>query len=140
MSNFSVSAACVVTNNEGDILLIQRADNSQWQIPGGVVELGETPIEAAVRETQEESGITPSNLVLTGVYTNLKRGIFAHVFRGDAISGTPTLSDETTAVEFVPSHVALQRVPEIFTLRISDALEHHASVIFRAHDGERWVG
>lgn len=47
----------VLLMNAGKILLGRRTDNNTWGSPGGGVELGETPIDAAVRETKEETGI-----------------------------------------------------------------------------------
>lgn len=138
MSQFSVSAATVTVDDEGRVLLIRRADNDQWQIPGGVVETGEQPVDAAVRETIEESGIMPVNLQLSGVYTNTVRGIVAFVFRADICSGEPTLSDESIDVQFVDADKALEIVPEIFNWRIKDALIE-TDVTFRGHDGARWV-
>ena len=138
MSQFSVSAATVTVDDEGRVLLIRRADNDQWQIPGGIVEIGEQPVDAAVRETIEESGITPADLQLSGVYTNVVRGIVAFVFKARIGSGELTLSDESVDAQFVDADKAVGLVPEIFNWRIKDALTE-TGVTFRAHDGARWV-
>ncbi len=56
-------AASIITNSDGDVLLLRRTDHNQWQLPGGRVEtdelggLTETPLQAAVRETQESLNI-----------------------------------------------------------------------------------
>lgn len=39
------------------ILMIKRGDGHGWAIPGGKVEPGESPVEAAVRELKEETGL-----------------------------------------------------------------------------------
>lgn len=51
--------AQVVLLKEGCILLArhERGEHSYWVLPGGEVEPDETPEEAAVRETREESGL-----------------------------------------------------------------------------------
>ncbi len=48
---------------DGRILLVQRAnepDRGKWGLPGGLIELGETIADAALRELTEETGITAS--------------------------------------------------------------------------------
>jgi 8-oxo-dGTP pyrophosphatase MutT (NUDIX family) len=43
---------------ESEILLISTREGRRWQLPKGHLEHGETPEEAAVRETREETGVT----------------------------------------------------------------------------------
>ncbi|HEX8946626.1 MAG TPA: NUDIX hydrolase [Candidatus Paceibacterota bacterium] len=59
----------VVINSEGKFLLIKRASCEEhypdlWDIPGGTLEPGEDPIEAAVREVKEESGLVVTDYEL----------------------------------------------------------------------------
>lgn len=51
------SANAVVTDGEGRILMIRRSDNGNWAVPGGAMDLGESIVQTAVRETLEETGI-----------------------------------------------------------------------------------
>ncbi len=55
------AAAAVVENEAGDILLARVyryvIDSVEWEIPGGAIDDGESPIEAARREVREECGI-----------------------------------------------------------------------------------
>jgi 8-oxo-dGTP diphosphatase len=47
----------------GQILLLQRSSGMMigfWSVPGGIVEPGESPQEAAARELFEEAGLTPT--------------------------------------------------------------------------------
>lgn len=54
----------LIRDEEGKILLAKRVDalnpsaNGKWEFPGGVVEFGESPREALLRECQEEIGCT----------------------------------------------------------------------------------
>lgn len=65
--------------------------------PGGKIDPGETPAQCAVRETQEELGVTGLNVVEAGLlrfqFTD-GLGLLCHVFRGDGCEGTPVETDE----------------------------------------------
>lgn len=47
----------VVIDHRGRVLLHRRADDGAWSTPGGIVEPGEQPAPALVREVFEETGI-----------------------------------------------------------------------------------
>ncbi len=49
------AAGCIVADEAGNMLLIRR--NGRWDLPKGKVEPGETLLQAALRETLEETGI-----------------------------------------------------------------------------------
>ena len=106
------SANVVVEDDAGRILLIQRSDNGNWALPGGAMDIGETIVEAAIREVREETGITCAVTGLVGIYSNPKhvleytndgevRQEFSIVFLAKAVEGTPTPSSESTSVKWV---------------------------------------
>lgn len=64
---FSVGDAAVI-DGQGHILLIQRADNGRWAMPGGALEVGETPAEGVAREALEETGVRCRPVALIGVF------------------------------------------------------------------------
>ncbi len=47
----------IISGVDGTILLVQRRDDDSWSMPGGWVEEGETPDQAAMREVLEETGL-----------------------------------------------------------------------------------
>jgi 8-oxo-dGTP pyrophosphatase MutT (NUDIX family) len=53
-------AGCIITDTEGRVLMLHRntARRQQWEILGGGIESGEQAVEAAVREANEELGLT----------------------------------------------------------------------------------
>lgn len=62
------SAAALVRDDDGRLLLVRHADLGVWGLPGGAIEPDEQPEEAAVRETEEESGLEVEIVRLLGVF------------------------------------------------------------------------
>jgi 8-oxo-dGTP diphosphatase len=58
---------CIIARREGKTLLIYSAWRQQWEVPAGMIEPGEDPAAAALRELAEESGQNASNLVCAGL-------------------------------------------------------------------------
>ncbi|HET7568921.1 MAG TPA: NUDIX domain-containing protein [Gaiellaceae bacterium] len=63
---FWPSAACLV--REGDRVLLVRTGHGHWTLPAGAVDPGETPAQAAIRETREEASIDVEVTDLLGVF------------------------------------------------------------------------
>jgi 8-oxo-dGTP diphosphatase len=85
---------------DGQLLLILKKrglGHGKFNAPGGRLEAGETPEQAAVRETQEEVGLTPLGLKSAGrldfAFTD-GYSLRCHVFTADAYEGTLTETDE----------------------------------------------
>lgn len=60
MTNTPKLAALAVVIRDGHVLLVKRKnepDAGLWGFPGGHVDLGETALDAAARELQEETGV-----------------------------------------------------------------------------------
>jgi 8-oxo-dGTP diphosphatase len=49
-----MASGAVLCNLEGAVLVVEPAYKSIWELPGGVVESGESPLAAVVREVREE--------------------------------------------------------------------------------------
>ena len=62
------SGDAAIINDAGQILLIQRADNQKWAMPGGALSVGETPAEGVVREALEETGVRAEAVAFVGVH------------------------------------------------------------------------
>jgi len=121
--------AGVIVVKDGKTLLAKRSSKkslgqSQWGSAGGHVELGETPAQAAIRETQEELGIVVDNLkFLTCLDEQWKDGrqYVDIIFSADIVSGIPRSMEPDKIEEvgwfdlddlpepmFAPVRVALQ--------------------------------
>jgi 8-oxo-dGTP pyrophosphatase MutT (NUDIX family) len=57
MADRTVSCGVVILNTQGDVLLCHATETSHWDIPKGQGELDEQPVDAALRELVEETGI-----------------------------------------------------------------------------------
>ena len=57
-----------VIDDKGRILLIRRSDNKKWAMPGGLLEVGETPAEGVLREVYEETGVQCKVTSLVGIF------------------------------------------------------------------------
>lgn len=57
-------------DESGRILLQRRRDTGQWALPMGKMEIGETPSQCAVRETEEETGVTVEPVSLLGIFSD----------------------------------------------------------------------
>jgi 8-oxo-dGTP pyrophosphatase MutT (NUDIX family) len=53
-----LSCGVIVRRRSGELLLCRATGRDYWDLPKGVLDPGETPIEAALRELSEEAGIT----------------------------------------------------------------------------------
>ena len=63
-------SATIFRNNYQEVLLTRRADNGQWCLPGGGLDVGESISECCEREVEEETGLIVRIVRLTGVYSN----------------------------------------------------------------------
>src|SRR5688572_25621583 len=68
---FTVSAAAVVLNGKGEVLLLNHIlrPGGGWGLPGGFLDAGEQPDDALRRELMEETGIELSELKMFRVRT-----------------------------------------------------------------------
>jgi 8-oxo-dGTP diphosphatase len=71
-----VGVAAAARTRDGRWLLIRRADNGTWALPGGTAEWGETVRETLVRELDEEAGVE-------GVEIGRLVGVFSRPDRDD---------------------------------------------------------
>jgi 8-oxo-dGTP pyrophosphatase MutT (NUDIX family) len=81
------------------LLVVRRADTLKWELPGGKVNIGESAVDAVLREVAEESAIRISVRGLSGIYTEPDHVIvyesgeivqeFAVCFHAMSLSGSP---------------------------------------------------
>lgn len=99
--NYLAVVGVVIINDNNEILLqkrsrFKRTNPSKWGICGGKIDLGETPLEAGVRETLEEIGISlnKEELKLLSVNTNEKSHFTVYYVRRNVDSKECKLQEE----------------------------------------------
>ncbi len=103
-----VGSDAAIFNEQGEILLMDRADGGGWCLPCGWVEPNETPAATAVRETREETGLEVVVQQLVGVFTRMPGGrngphtMVAVVHLCAIIGGELTLSHEGLGLHYWP--------------------------------------
>lgn len=128
-----VGVTAFVQDDAGRVLLIERADNGQWALPGGGQEVGESTPAAAVRETLEETGIDIEISGLVGIYSypghviayddGEVRQEFSICFRARRVGGSTATSDESTQVHWVgPAEIEGLAIHPRMRVRIEDGL------------------
>ena len=96
----------------GRVLLVRRGTaplNGMWSLPGGLVEVGETLVQAATREVREETGLTVSGLKPIDTAEIIRRDGVKRVDRhyvlvvhsGRASAGTARAGDDAVEVRWV---------------------------------------
>lgn len=67
----TLGAGALIEDRDGRLLLQRRPDSGLFGIPGGLVEPGESVLEAVVREVREETGIAfaPQQAAFFGIYS-----------------------------------------------------------------------
>jgi len=104
------AAGTVVLDPDRGVLLLWRhrfiTDTWGWEVPAGRIDPGETPADAAARETLEETGWSPGPLTWFTTYhpNNGQSDLRFHLFTaaGATHRGEPADRAEAERVEWVP--------------------------------------
>ena len=133
-----VGVTGVLLDDDGRVLLHQRTDDGRWCTPGGILEPGEQPAQAVVREVWEETGVKAEVERLVSVvsaepftYPNGDRvQMLDLAFRCRAVSGSPgPVGDESLDARwFAPDE--LPEMPERVMERVRRARENRIEPYF----------
>jgi 8-oxo-dGTP diphosphatase len=131
------SACAVVVDDEGRVLLGQRADTGEWSLPAGAIDPGEQSADAAVREVYEETGVHVTVERLAGAA--LRQITYPHGdvcqyltvwFRCRAIGGSAGVNDDESLAVGWYNPEALPELDAVDQLRIDTALDDAAPAWF----------
>ncbi len=110
--------------------------------PGGKLDPGETPLIAAVREVQEEIGVTPTGLEERGVlHFQFADGYSLHcvVFVATDYEGEPIETAEATPIWFAIEDIPFEEMWEDDRFWLREALEGRCFDAWFVFDGERML-
>lgn len=128
MSEVKPGIASAVIVQGGRLLLARRREREGsilWVLPGGQIEEGESAEDAAVRETQEETGLTVSARRVLGERVHPASKRHMSYVACEVVAGTPVVGDpeEHDAVEFVAISDLGEYVPHGFFEAVQEYLE-----------------
>jgi ADP-ribose pyrophosphatase YjhB (NUDIX family) len=88
-----VAIGCIVGNDDGEMLLVQRPEHRIWLYPTGWADVGYSASEVAVKEVEEETGIIAEPVQLLGVVDGMRMGfsrfgMYMLIFHMRAVGGT----------------------------------------------------
>ena len=113
-----LNCAGAVIVRDGKILFQRRTDNGKWGLIGGLLELGETYEQAALREILEESGLAVRLTSFLGIFHNhnmmWQNGDRAHTigayYLAEILAGEPRIDEESYELRFF----APEEIPPLF--------------------------
>lgn len=131
-----VAAAALIRDEAGRALLVEPVYKPVWDLPGGVVEADESPLDACRREVAEELGVTVEPRRLLVVDWVPQQGVWhdalVFVFDGgtlaaDGVAALPLPPDELAGAHLVAPDAARERLRPSTYRRLRAALDVQAS-------------
>lgn len=138
------AVTAIVRDPNGRILLVKTIDRGVWVAPGGSIDPGESPTDAVVRETWEETGLVVEPRALVGVYggpeflisypNGDRTAYVTTVFECAAVGGAPRADGvETSELRYVAAaDLAALPVAAWVPVVLADAFRFHGQARFQA--------
>ncbi|MEU6098120.1 NUDIX hydrolase [Streptomyces sp. NPDC047079] len=143
MAHPRMAAGALFFDAAGRVLMVEPSYKDYWEIPGGYVETGESPLHAAIREVQEELGITPpiGRLLAVDWAPNEAEGDkVLYLFDGgqlsqDDLAAITLQPEELKSFAFVSSEEIVERTIPRLARRILAAAEarNEAAPVYLEH-------
>jgi 8-oxo-dGTP pyrophosphatase MutT (NUDIX family) len=125
------AVSCIIFSADRQkVLLIKRRDIPVWVLPGGGIEPGEMPVEAAKREAEEETGFKIQVIRQTAKYWPINRFTQpTYAFECIVIGGQAQTGFETKGIDFFSFDHLPKELPPFFCDWIEDALQNVSEVV-----------
>jgi 8-oxo-dGTP diphosphatase len=139
MENYELFGAqgIIYDKEKKEVVLVKRKRDNLWVIPGGMIDEGETPEQACIREVFEEAGLRVEIIGLVGIYRRPnreawgKKGDEARVYLCRELGGGFKENDEISEmrrfkVDALPHDIASHHIE-----RIRDAVNYNGTHVER---------
>ncbi|KTD36617.1 Mutator MutT protein [Legionella nautarum] len=107
---------------DNKLLLVKERSDGLWTLPGGFADINESPSEAVIRETKEETGFDVSALRLLALWDKLKHDhppqwphVYKCFFHCEILSGEKQENLEIAEIDFFD----LNKLPPLSTHRVT---------------------
>ncbi|MES2200555.1 MAG: NUDIX domain-containing protein [Chlamydiota bacterium] len=130
----------IFSENKKEVLLVQRRDLPVWVLPGGGLDLKETPAEGAIREVEEETGYQVKVVRQVAEYLPVNRLTQkTYFFECMITGGAATLNSEAKNIRYFPVTSLPSTLPPPFPLWIADALSENQEVLVKKIEGVTYL-
>ncbi|MEK7107431.1 MAG: NUDIX domain-containing protein [Patescibacteria group bacterium] len=135
-TKFTIGVFGIILDEQERVLLCHRRDYDLWNLPGGALKSGESPLEGVKREVKEETGLEVDVSKLLGVYTKPVNNDIVLAFICTVTGGEISLNDEADRVEYfevdkIPLNTSSKHIE-----RVKDAIENPKEVLFKVQTGK----
>jgi ADP-ribose pyrophosphatase YjhB (NUDIX family) len=134
MPNIGTFAA--IFDDKNKILLCHRRDFDLWNLPGGKLEKNESPWQAIIRETKEETGLNVKIKKLAGIYHKPQKNEIIFQFVCEIINGKIKLNNEADKIKYfafndIPKNTSPKQIE-----RIKDILNNPENITMKTQTGK----
>jgi 8-oxo-dGTP diphosphatase len=137
------AAGALIRDEQGRVLLVEPNYKDYWEIPGGLIEVGETPSQGCEREIAEELGLArrPGRLLVVDWAPHPEQGDrVLFVFDGGTLTDADIADirlqpEELDSYVFLPPAEAIDRLIPRLARRVQAALraDHEGQTLYLEH-------
>jgi ADP-ribose pyrophosphatase YjhB (NUDIX family) len=133
---FTIGIFGIIFDEQRRVLLCHRRDYDLWNLPGGILENGESPWDGLKREIKEETGLDAEIESLAGVYSKPDKNEIVFSFVCKPIGGEITLNDEADKIEYFEISKLPPNTPQKQVERIKDVIANPDKTIYKVQTGK----
>jgi|LSQX01.3.fsa_nt_gb ADP-ribose pyrophosphatase YjhB (NUDIX family) len=129
----NLSVRVLVFNEHQELLMVKERSDGKWAVPGGWVDVFDTPAQAAVSEVQQEAGLHVKIVRLLAIMQREKYKDYptlvsetVHYFLGEYVNGELTPSHETLEV----AYFNINQLPELSKKTTAQEIKTAFDVLF----------